>query len=270
MMAAGMAFFTCLALFPAMGAAVSIYGYLSDPAVVLDELSYIDRLLPDEVAGILLSRAEGLVSGERRALGVASLISVVLAVWSGRAGVTAAISALEIICGHGPRRGFFSELLVSSLLTLVLLLGALAALVAVVIVPVVIAYVPFGEFAVFWIEILRWLISILSILLAIGVLYRFGPSRDRGRWALLTIGSGLAVLLWLVGSGLLSFYLSNLSNYDQIYGSLGAVIAMLLWFYVSALALLIGAELNTQIELVRQKQSVKTASGSDRLSQADT
>lgn len=255
MMAAGIAFFAMLALFPAIGATVSIYGYVSDPSVVLKDLEYIGSVLPEQVQEILLGRVERLISGERTALGLASLISVLLAVWSARSGVTATIAALEVICGKGAGRNFFVNLLVSYTLTLMLIVGAIIVLATVVILPTVMAFVPLGGWTGLWIDILRWSVSLIAVTLAIGLLYRYGPSRNKDRWPVLTIGCVLASLLWIAGSAMLSLYLGNFAHYDEIYGSLGAVVALLVWFYVSSLVMLVGAELNMQIEIAVQRRA---------------
>lgn len=247
MMAAGIAFFSMLALFPAIAATISIYGYMSDPIVVRENLLVFESIMPDQVYQLLDSRVTQLITGRRTTLGIASIVSVLLATWSARAGITAMIAGLNVICREDNTRNFVMNLLVAYCLTLLLITGALLALASVVIIPTIMAYVPLGELASATINTLRWTVAISSVTIAIGALYKFGPSRRR-RMPLITLGTIVAALLWITVSTAFSVYLSNFSNYDEVYGPLGAVVVLLIWFYLSAFVVLLGAELNAEIE----------------------
>ena len=247
MISAGIAFFASLALFPAITAMISLYGYVSDPLIVQDNLTMLAPFLPEQVYTLVDDRVTELVTARRSTLGLASLISLLLALWSAQAGISSMISGLNAIMHETQDRNFFVNLLVSYLLTLLLILGTILALVAVVILPVVMAFIPFDTLVVTFINIARWVIALLSLTLAIGALYRFGPNR-RYRLPVYTFGTLVATGLWIGVSTSFSIYLSNFSNYDEIYGALGTVVVLLMWFYLSAFAVLIGAELNAAIE----------------------
>ncbi len=248
MMAAGIAFFAMLALFPGIAATVSLYGYFADPVVVKDNLAVISPILPEEVFTLVDARVTQLITAGRQTLGIASLVSVLLASWSARAGITAMISGLNAICREKDTRNFIWGMIVAYGLTLLLICVVLVALATVVVVPAVLAFVPIGEQKVLVIMGLRWAVALSAVMLGIGALYRFGPSRRTRRLPWITIGALVAAGLWIVVSLLFSLYLSNFSNYDEVYGSLGAVIALLMWFYLSAFVVLLGAELNAEIE----------------------
>ncbi|QHQ36619.1 YihY/virulence factor BrkB family protein [Algicella marina] len=248
MMAAGIAFFAMLALFPGLTATISVYGYFADPVVVQDNISLLRPVLPEEVYALVDQRVTALVTSERTTLGLASLVSSLLATWSARAGVTAMISGLNVICREENTRNFIWNMVVAYGLTLLMLVVVLMTLATVVVVPTIMALVPHGDDSKLLIDVIRWLVALMSVTIGIGALYHFGPSRRSRRLPWLTIGSVFAVLMWIVVSTLFSIYLRNFGNYNEVYGSLGAVVALLMWFYLSAFVVLLGAELNAEIE----------------------
>jgi membrane protein len=156
------------------------------------------------------------------------------------------MSGLNAIAGTPSRNGFW-QAIVALALTISLVTLAIVALLAVVVAPVVLAFMPLAWSTVWLLEGLRWLIALSVLLLALGLLYRFGPSRraQRGRW--FTTGAVCVVVLWIAASAGLSFYLTNFASYNEVYGSIGAVIGMLLWLYLSAYLILLGAVLNSLV-----------------------
>lgn len=247
LIAAGVAFYGLFAIFPAITSLVTLWGMFADPEIVAQELAVYEPVMPEEAYDILSSRVQAIANGPKSVLGWATALSIIAALWATRAGTAALIQGLNAVYRTPPRGGLRSVVL-AFLLTLVLIGVALIALGSVVIAPVVLAFLPLGPFTSFAVEALRWLIGIGVVLLGIGLLYRMGPNRDDAKTGLISPGSLLAVALWALVSFGFSVYLENFSNYNEVYGSLGAVIAMLMWFYLSAFAVILGALLNSELE----------------------
>ena len=248
LIAAGVAFFAMLALFPAITAVISIFGYVADPAVVQENMALVEPVVPQDVYALVNQQVTKLVTAESQALGLASILSLLLAIWSARAGITAMMAGLNLICREQDTRNFFWSLIVAYSLTVLLIGVTLIAIASVVIVPTILSFFPLGGIGAILIDVLRWALAVLAVVVGIGALYRYGPSRSTQRLPIITMGNVLASLAWIAVSVLFSIYLGNFANYNQVYGSLGAVIALLMWFYLSAFVVLLGAELNAEIE----------------------
>jgi membrane protein len=248
LVAAGIAFFATLALFPALAALVALYGVLADPAQILQHLELARDVLPAEVYGTVEGQLLRLLASETNRHGLALVLWIGLALWLSRAGVNALITGLEQVNRRAMPRHWFDRLVRSLILTCFLAVLSVVALIAVVIAPVVLDFIPLGPFASTALEVLRICLGVLTVMLAIAVLYRFGPSQsERARSFEITTGVVVATLLWIVGSSAFSVYLQNFTNYNEIYGSFGAVIALIMWFYLSAYAVLFGAMLDAEL-----------------------
>ena len=251
LVSAGVAFYGLLAIFPTLTAIVALWGLVADPARVAAEVKTIEPMVPEEGFDILEQQVNALASGTATTLGWASAASLLGAFWASRSGVAAMIGALNKVHRASPRGGVWAVLMALTLSS-GLILAALVALAAVVIAPVALAFLPLGPYAALALSVSRWVVGIAIVLFAIGALYRFGPSakeaRPRRRWAgLVTPGALLAVALWGALSWSFSYYLANFGNYDKVYGSLGAVIALLMWFYLSAFVVLLGAIFDVEL-----------------------
>lgn len=246
LISAGVAFFCFLAIFPALAAVIAIWGFVADPAVIIVQLETIQDFLPAEAFDLLQAQVNALIAANDSTLGWATTISLAVALWSARAGVAAIIQGINAIFGVPDRSGV-GHLLLSILLTLVLVAVVLVALLAVIVVPLVLAFVPLGPIESTLIWLAKWSVSPLIIIFGTGLIYRYGPNLKRRRPGWVTHGLGVALAIWLVASVAFSFYLTNFHTYNQVYGSIGAVIALLMWFYISAYAVLIGAALNATI-----------------------
>tara|TARA_R110000796_G_scaffold9645_8_gene32860 strand:+ start:2505 stop:3431 length:927 start_codon:yes stop_codon:yes gene_type:complete len=248
LIAAGVAFYGMLSLFPALAALVTILSLISDPVVVIAQLDEMRGLLPDDVYKIINEQVVTLVTTSTGKLGWTGAISVLAALWSARAGVGAMMIGLNGVYNERNRnaaRHYFSAMM----LTLSLIFVGIVALVSVVVAPIVLSFLPLGVFGYFMAEIIRWSIAITVLLAGVGVLYRFGPNRRAARIGWLTFGAMFAVLSWAVVSIGFSYYVANFGNYNQVYGSIGAVIAMLIWLWISSFLVLMGASWNAQVEL---------------------
>ena len=247
LISAGVAFFSMLALFPAIAATISLYGYFSDPVAVETNLQLLQPILPEQVYRIVYDQVHSLLATSSSTLQITSILSILLAVWSARAGVLAMITGLNVVYRVQTRRNFFRRLINAYLLTFVLIGTAIISISSVVIIPTIASFFPLGGFAGVAVQLLRWTITLVAILLSIGILYRFGPNIKTDRVRYISVGAAVAAVLWIIVSSLFSFYLTNFGQYNQVYGSLGAVIAMLIWFYLTAWVVFLGAELNAEI-----------------------
>lgn len=247
LIAAGVAFFSMLSLFPALAALIALLSLVADPAVVVEQLEELRELMPADVYDILNAQIVGLVSTSSDALGWAGFISVVAALWSARAGVGALIHGLNVV--HDTEgRGTWRHYMRALMLTIALVAVGVIALLTVVIAPVVLALLPLGSVTVVIIDLLRWLTAIAVIFVGIGLLYRYGPNRRPVMTRMITAGSIFAAVSWAVVSIGFSYYVARFGNYNEIYGSIGAVIAMLVWLWISSFLVLFGASWNAEIE----------------------
>lgn len=178
-------------------------------------------------------------------LGATSIFALLFAIWSANAGTKAIMDALNVVYGDREQRSFLKFNLASLVLTLGAMTATLVALGAVVVLPLLLAAFGIGFIGQY--EILRWPLLLGVVLFGLAVLYRFGPSRPQPHWTWLSLGAALAAAAWLGTSALLSWYLSNVANYSAIYGSLGAVVGMMIWMWVSSIIILLGAEFDAQI-----------------------
>lgn len=248
MMAASVAFFGFLAIFPAVAAVISIWGFAADPGIIRQQMAVLQDFLPSESFSLVNAQVEALLAANSRQMGWTTTLSTLFALWSARAGVDALIRGLNAI-HHLPNRTGARHLGRAILLTLVLIGITLAALLASVVAPVVISFLPLGPDSAFVLEAANILLGIVLVVMAISLAYRMGPNRPYDsprRRALLTPGLLLAVALWALVSRGFVIYLANFGSYNEVYGSIGAVAAFLMWLYLSAYAVLLGAAVDAE------------------------
>ncbi len=246
LIAAGVAFFGMFGIFPAIAAVIAVFGIVADPVVIAEQMTLMEGIIPADAYRLLAVQVNRLVLADSGTLGWATFVSIALALWSARAGVGALIGGLNAIAGERVRNSFL-QVILALVLTIVLVALAIVAMLVVIVVPVVLAFIPVANSTAWLLEGLRWLIALGVLLLGLSLLYRFGPARvgGRGRW--LTVGAVVVVVLWVAASVGLSYYLTNFGSYNQVYGSIGAVIGLMLWLYVSAYLVLLGAALNLHV-----------------------
>lgn len=244
--AAGVAFFGVFALFPAMAAVIALFGLLADPGVVEAQFALLVEVIPEAPYALIDGQLDALLATTPDTLGWATVLSILVALWSTRSGVSALISGLNAVYGQGTRGGL-RHVLAALALTVTLVLVAIAALLAVVILPVALSVLPVGGFTAWVIEAARWLFLVAVLVIALGIIYRFGPHTARDGTAWISPGALLVVPLWLAASAGFSAYLTNFGSYNEVYGSLGAAIALLMWLYISAGLVLAGAALNAEL-----------------------
>jgi membrane protein len=250
-------FYCLLALFPALTAFVSLYGLASEPGAIAEHLVVLDALLPAGATDFLRDQITRIASSGDKTLGFALVLSVSLAIWSANAGVKALFDALNVAYGEDEKRGFIKLNLVSLTFTTGILLFALAAIGAIAVLPVVLNYIYLGSAAEMLISLARWPALLFVLLMGLATLYRYGPSRDRAQWSWVSPGAIFAALTWLIGSILFSWYVANFEDYNKTYGAIGAVIGLLMWMWLSATIVLIGAELNSEAERQTDKDTTQ-------------
>jgi len=246
--AAGVAFYALMAVFPALAALVAIYGLAFDPQQVSNQVASLGSVLPKEAADILLGQLNDLVQTSSTALGIGAAVGVLLAVWSTSSGVRTLMDALNVAYDEEERRGTIKFYAVALFLTLAALVGMAILIALIVAIPVGTKFLGLGPVAELAASIVRWPIVALWVMFGLAVLYRFGPSRQQPRWAWVSHGAIIATVLWLVGSVLFSVYVSYFASYNKTYGSAGAVVILLTWFLLSSYVVLIGAEINAESE----------------------
>jgi len=246
--AGGVVFFGLLAIFPAVTALVSSYGLFADPSTISGNLQTLATMLPEGSFQIVSDQVARVVSKGNTALGATFLFGLVLAIWSANAGVKSIFDALNVAYEEREKRGFIKLNLISLSFTAGGILALLLMVAAVVALPLALDHLGLAPESKLIVALARWPLLLVILLAALAVLYRFAPSRDAPRWQWLSIGAATAALLWIAGSALLSWYLSAFANYNATYGSLGAAIGLMTWMWMSAIVIMFGAELNSEIE----------------------
>ncbi len=247
--AAGCAFYGTLALFPGLSVLLAVYGLVFDPVTVEPQLAVLRDLLPPAVWALIDERIRTLVARPPATLGMQLIISTGVAFWSSATGVKAVLAALNLAYEERERRSIVRFQAVAFTITLSAILGATVALSVLVALPHLLAFVGVPDGEAWLIRLSSLAVLVVALLIGLSLLYRYGPSRQRPQWQWVTPGSMVATLLWVAASALFSLYVGHIASYDAAYGPLGAVAAMMMWFYVTAYAVLLGAELNSELEL---------------------
>ncbi|GJE41860.1 YihY/virulence factor BrkB family protein [Methylobacterium soli] len=247
LVAAGVTFYAILALFPAIGALVSIYGLVADPGTINAQLANLQGILPSGALDIIGEQVKRIAAKGGGTLGFTAAFGILLSIWSANGGMKAIFDALNIVYDEKEKRNFIWLNLRSLTFTAGALLFVVLALIGIVVVPAALAFLNLGSME--WvIALLRWPILLLVVLGSLALLYRYGPSRDTAQWRWVTWGSGVAAFLWIAVSALFSWYVSSFGNYNETYGSLGAVIGFMTWIWISTTIVLLGAEVNAEME----------------------
>jgi membrane protein len=247
-LAAGVVFFCLAALFPAIAAGVSSYALFADAGTIGKHLSLLANMVPGSALDMVAEEITRIAAKSDGKLTFGFLLGFGIALWSANAGMKAIFDALNIIYDEDEKRGIIKLNLISLFFTFCAIGGALLAIGAVVVFPLVLAAFGLSSFDAPIIAFLRWPLMFVLVIVGLAVLYRYGPSRRRAQWRWLSVGSVFAAVTWLVVSSLFSWYLGNFANYNATYGSLGAVVGLMMWMWLSTIVVLVGAELNSEIE----------------------
>lgn len=245
--AAGCAFFATLALFPAMSMLISLYGLVFNPLGVEHQVLWLHDIVPPAAYWLIADRLHHLVVQPHERLGIGLVVGLLLTFWSAAIGMRSMLSALTIAYGR-PRRRFMHFLVVSLLMTFVAVLGSVLAIAVLVGMPAMFQFVYPWAWRLRVVHAASVIILLGFAGLSVALLYRFGPAPPRPRRRWIAPGAILALSLWLIASALLTFYIDHIATFGVTYGPLGAVVAVMLWFFITAYAVLLGAELNAQLE----------------------
>jgi membrane protein len=248
LLAAGVAFYAMLAIFPAIIAVVTVYGMVADPDQVKTQVGELAKSLPAGADELLEDQLANIVNAGRQALSIGLALSLLALLWSVSSGVQGLIKSLNVIYDEKETRGFVKLRGLSLLLTLGAIVVAVVALALITVFPGVIDGLGLGRAGQVAASVARWVVLAVLVLLALGVVYRLGPDRANPRWRWVSAGAVVALVLWLLGSVGFSYYVDNFGKYNQTYGALAAVIILLLWLFLSAFAVLLGAEFNAETE----------------------
>jgi membrane protein len=246
--AAGVTFYSVLALFPAIAALVALYGLFADPTTITSHLDSIAGFVPGGAIEVVRDQITRVASQGRTTLGLTFLAGLAASLWSANAGIKSLFDALNLVHNEPEKRSFIWLNIISLIFTVLTIGFALVAMGAMVVVPIVLNFIGLGGATELLIKIARWPALLIVVTLALAILYRYGPSREKPQWRWITWGSAVAAVSWLVISILFSWYAENFGNYNKTYGSLGAIIAFMFWIWLSIIVLLIGAELNAETE----------------------
>jgi membrane protein len=247
--AAGCAFYALFAIFPGLSALIALYGLTADPATIDLQFGMLDLVLPPEAYKMVVEQTTRIAESTSHALGWSLAVSLGLALWSVTLLTQTMFLALNVAYEEPERRSFFQFYLSAFIFAVAGILGGMVTLLAVVYVPIFFALAGYSTDFDRFIGIARWPLLALMVLLLLACLYRYGPSRRSAQWRWVTAGSIFATVVWLIASAGFSFYVSNFAHYDKIYGSLGAVIVLLFWLYITFYIVLLGAEINAELEL---------------------
>jgi len=248
LVAAGVAFFAFLAIPSAFAALVALYGLVFNPGDVQHQVEAMRGVVPDQAIGLIGNQLQAIASHSGTRLGVSFGISLALVLWSARSGMSSLMTALNIAYQENEKRGYLAFEATAIALTLGGTLFATLSLALIVVLPAAFGLLPLGAFGKTLAWVVRWPVLIALVVTSLAALYRFGPSRERARLRWLSWGAAVAALVWLVASALFSIYVTYFASYDKTYGSLGGVVVLLMWLYLSCFAVLVGAEMNAEIE----------------------
>ncbi|MBG6097615.1 YihY/virulence factor BrkB family protein [Nocardioides luteus] len=248
LLAAGVAFYSFLAVFPAMIAAVMLYGLVRDPGDVQREVDELSQTLPSDAASVLTTQLEAITSTSSGSLGLGLLVSLILALWSASGGVGSIMSAVNIAYDEEETRGFVKRKLLSLGLTVAAIVFVIVTISLVAVAPALLDNLVDAGPVRWGLEAARWVGLVVAMSIALAVLYKVAPDRDDAELRWVSVGAVVATVLWLVASVGFSLYVDNFGSYNKTYGALAGVVVLLLWLWLTMYVVLLGAEINAEAE----------------------
>lgn len=261
LIAAGVAFYGLLALFPAITAIMAISGLLIEPNAVVDQLATLQGVLPQEVITIVTDQATAVAGSREGGLGLAVVLGVLIAFYSASKGMTSLMQGINVAYDETEERGFIKLKLVTFALTLLLMVGLLVAICAMLALPAVLAFINLGPIVEALLTVALWILLVALTIFGLSVLYRYAPSRADPEWKWASVGAFVGCIVWIIASAGFAFYVSNFGSYNESFGALAGVVVLLMWFWISAFIILLGAELNAELEA---QTKVDTTTGPDQ------
>jgi membrane protein len=255
LVAAGVAFYSMLALFPALIAMISVYGLFVGPEQAAAQARQLTEIMPREAAELIGTQLTNVAETSQGAKITGLIVSVAAALWSASSGMKALITGVNIAYDEPETRGFLKLRGLALLLTIGAIIVFCMAIGAIAVFPALAGKLPGGQVLETVAGVLRWVILGAVIIVGLAVVFRLSPDRDNPRMKWVSSGAIMATVFWLLASIGFSFYANNFGNYNKTYGSLAAVIILLFWLYITAFIILLGAELNGQLELQTRKDT---------------
>lgn len=255
LIAAGVAFYGLMGLFPGIAALMAIGGLWLEPGTVASQIQELVAILPTDAAQIIIDQAKAVAGSDEAGLGLAAIIGLATALYSSSRGVASIVTGLNVAYEEREKRSFLNVFAMTIVLTLFLMFVLIFTVATIIALPVVLDYLRLGILAEDIVLVLRWPILMSVVIFALAVLYRWGPSRSTPKWRWVTPGAALACALWIVGTFGFSFYVGNFGSYNETFGTLGGVIVLLLWMWLSAFTVLLGAEFDAEMEAQTRKDS---------------
>ncbi|MFD2517031.1 YihY/virulence factor BrkB family protein [Salinimicrobium flavum] len=251
---AGVAFYAFLAVFPAIGAMVSIYGLAMNPQSIQSQLSQLAAVMPQQAFEIIKSQLENLVSTSGKALGWSMAIGILFSIWSANKGTKSLFTGIDIAYDTKNTRNFFKQNGLTLLFTFGAIVLVILSMALIVAFPAFVDELGLPDNIESLIRWLRWVVLAVIVIFFLGIVYKYAPSKRTPKFYLVLPGALLATVLWLLASWGFSFYVSNFGSYGEVYGSISAVVVLLLWFFLTSFIILLGAELNSEIEKYLKKR----------------
>ncbi|MDQ2804507.1 MAG: YihY/virulence factor BrkB family protein [Pseudomonadota bacterium] len=249
LLAGGVTYYVLLALFPGLVALVSFYGLAFDRAQVTQQVSAMSGMLPGAAQQLIETELKQIVTSSGKALSLGAVIGLLFALYSASRGMSGLMTALSAAYGQEETRSFVRFNLTAFGLTLAILGVGLVAIILVAVLPALVSASVFSSAFFKWaLLILEWPVLMVVLITALGLLYRLAPDRNPPKWKWITPGAIIATVLWVIGSILFSAYVANFNNYNATYGSLGALVILLTWLYLTSFVVLLGAQINAELE----------------------
>ncbi len=248
LVAAGIGLNALLAVFPGLAVVISVYGMFSSPQEVANDLRPFLGVLPGDAAKLLLYQLQSMTTPADSTLGFGAVAASLVALWNSRQGMSALMTATNIAYNEPERRSFLRQIALSLAFSAGAMVIFVVMLVTGVAVPLVLRAVPIGQYATTALLVFRWVLLWLFAGLSLSIAYHYAPDRQPPKWRWVTWGSVIAATLWLLGSLAFAAYVQNFGSYGKTYGALGGVIVLLMWFYLAGFTIVLGAEINAEME----------------------
>lgn len=245
---AGVAFYAFLAIFPALISLISLYGLVVDPEQARQQIQQLGNMMPDQALGLIEERIEKLLSTSQASLSWGTALGVLVSIWSANRGTKSLFKGIEIVYDVENHRNFFKQLAITLGFTFAGIITVILTMVLVMVFPALVKTLDLPTNIHDMITWLRWPLLVLIVIGVLMLIYRYAPDRRTPHWKWILAGATLATLLWLLMSWGFSYYVSNFGNYGEIYGAISAVVVLMLWLFLSSFIVLLGAEVNSELE----------------------
>ena len=258
---AGVGFYFFLALFPTIVAAISIYSLVLEPSQIQEQIGRLNLILPEQAFGMITDILQPVLDQSRKEIGWGLIISILISLWSSNKGTSALFEGVNIAYDETDDRGFIKKNLITLLFTLTGLVLGLISLLIVIFFPLLIGKVGLPTQVENILDWSRWIVLAIILILALSMVYKIAPNRNNPQFGWVSWGAVIGTVLWIAGSILFSWYVQNFGSYDDLYGSFAAVVILMLWLFLTAFIVLMGAEINSEME---HQTRYDTTIGEDR------